>query len=115
MFDIQTYDTGLMSIDWEPAKYKTKAGAAKALYKALCKKCKEVGMDPKSEVWIMNPDEAKAHGYAGYAWHVCWESSPWYDWGCAAFATGKWGHCETYWGFDLGFYDQGDHHVQPLR
>ena len=93
-----------MRIDWMPSKYKTKASAAKALYRALCKKCKEYGMDPDIEVSIRNPQQSKEHGYVT-AWHVTWESAPWHDWGCAVFVNEIWGHCETYWGFDLAFYD----------
>jgi len=26
-------------------------------------------------------------------------------WGVNVFANADWGHCETYWGFDLAFYD----------
>jgi len=93
-----------MKLDWEPSKYKTAAAAAKALYKALCKKSAEYGQDPKWEVWIKSPAESEAHGYVGKTWHVCWESGP-YDWGCELFACGPWGHVETYWGFDAAFYD----------
>jgi len=92
-----------MNVKWNPNKYKTCAGAAKALYKALCDYAAECGMDPKYEVWIKSPEESEAHGYVGKVWHVCWESGP-YDWGCEVFASGKWGHCETYFGFDLAFY-----------
>ena len=92
-----------MKLDWEPSVYKTKAQAAKALYKALCKKCEEYGQDPTWEVWIKNPEESAGDGL-GHTWHVCWESGP-YNWGCYLFAGGKWGHVETYWGFDAAFYD----------
>lgn len=91
-------------LKWDPKAYKTKAGAAKGLYKALCKLCKDYGMDPKYEVWIKSPEESKAHGYGVDGWWVCWESGP-YSWGCSVFANGPWGHCETYWGFDLAFYE----------
>lgn len=93
-----------MKLDWEPNSYETPAAAAKALYAALCKKCEEYGGDPKWEVWIKSPKESEEHGYVGKVWHVCWESGP-YDWACNVFAGGKWGHVETYWGFDLAFYD----------
>lgn len=93
-----------VNIDWNPAAYKTQAGAAKGLYKALCEACKQIGMNPKYEVWIKSPEESEKHGYVGKAWHVTWESGP-YDWGVSVFAHGEWGHCETYWGFDLAFYE----------
>jgi hypothetical protein len=92
-----------MKLDWEPKAFKTSCGAAKALYRALCKKCEQCGGDPAHEVWIKSPEESEAHGYVGKVWHVCWESGP-YNWGCEVFADGPWGHCETYWGFDLAFY-----------
>ena len=93
-----------LNIDWNPAAYKTKAGAAKGLYKALRKACESVGMNPNSEVWIKAPEESLEHGYVGKVWHVSWESGP-YNWGCSVFAHGEWGHCEPYWGFDLAFYE----------
>ena len=96
-------DEGTLSIGWEPSNYATCADAAKALYGALCIASKASGQDPSYEVWIKSPAESKAHGYVGDAWHVCWESGP-YDWGCSVFASGVWGHVETYWGFDLAFY-----------
>tara|TARA_R100000329_G_C7556391_1_gene196686 strand:- start:47 stop:358 length:312 start_codon:yes stop_codon:yes gene_type:complete len=95
---------GWFNLDWNPANYKTKAGAAKGLYKALCDCASKSGMDPKWEVWIKNPKESQAHGFVGEAWHVCWESGP-FDWATNVFASSDWGHCETYWGFDLAFYD----------
>ena len=95
---------GNFNINWNPAKYKTKGGAAKALYKELCRICKLQGADPKWEVWIKSPIESTAHGYVQNAWHVCWESGP-YDWAINVFASADWGHCVTYWGFDLAFYE----------
>lgn len=97
-------EEGNFELRWEPKKYKTQAGAAKALYKALCAQCKALGMDPKHEVWIKSPSESMDHGYVSSAWHVCWESGP-FDWAVSVFAHGEWGHCETYWGFDLAFYE----------
>ena len=97
-------EEGNFTLDWNPKDYRTKAGAAKGLYKAIRKKCKEFGYNPDGEVWIKSPKESLAHGYVGEAWHVSWECGP-FDWGCSVFANGAWGHCETYWGFDLAFYD----------
>lgn len=101
---VETWTGGRFKLDWEPSKYTRKADAAKALYKALCAAAARSGMDPKWEVWIKSPEESEQHGYVGKAWHVCWESGP-HDWAIGVFASGKWGHCETYWGFDLAFYD----------
>ena len=42
-----------LDVDFDPLKYKTKAGAAKALYKALCETAKKFGHDPAWEVDIM--------------------------------------------------------------
>jgi len=101
---IETWAGERLNLRWEPSKYKTKASAAKALYKALCEACRASGMNPHYEVWIKSPEESQQHGYVGKAWHVCWESGP-HDWAIAVFANGPWGHCETYWGFDLAFYE----------
>lgn len=92
------------TLGWNPGAYKTAEGAAKGLYAALRKKAKAYGMNPDAEVWIKSPDESEKHGYVGRQWHVCWESGP-FDWGVSVFASGPWGHCETYWGFDLAFYE----------
>lgn len=82
-------------------EYKTKAGAAKAAYEAICAYVRELGMDPEHEVWIKNPEESREHGYTT-SWHVCWESGP-YQWAIGRFISGPWGFCETHWGFDLIF------------
>jgi hypothetical protein len=92
-----------MKLDWEPSAYKSAAGAAKALYGAICKKAKKEGWDPEGEVWISSPAESLQRGLVGEVWHVCWESGP-HDWACSVFASGQWGHVETYYGFDLAFY-----------
>jgi len=42
-----TWQGETMTLNWNPSKYKTKAGAAKALYKALCAECVNHGQDPK--------------------------------------------------------------------
>ena len=97
-------DEGNFTLRWEPKNFKSKAGAAKALYKELCRLCVAYGANPEHEVWIKSPAESKAHGYVGDAWHVCWESGP-YEWAISVFASSDWGHCETYWGFDLAFYE----------
>ena len=75
MFKIDCMEEGTMFIDWDPAAYKTKAGAAKGLYKALCDWCRKVGMKPEYEVHIKTPEQRKAHGY-GENWHVSFEAGP---------------------------------------
>jgi len=98
--ELQT-EFGPVKIDWDAADYKTAEGAANGLYRALQKTAVSFGYSA-DEVWIKTPEESIAHGYVD-GWHVCWESGP-FDWGCSVFASGVWGHVETYWGFDLAFY-----------
>ena len=89
-------------ISYNPAKYKTKAGAAKGLYKALMSYANKKGLDT-SGLFIKSPDESKlCNGYK--AWWVCWEGFI-YDWaiGASFQVTGKWGYTEPYYGFDLHF------------
>lgn len=105
MFIVKCMEDGDMHLDWDPASYKTKAGAAKALYKALCKWTKEVGMNPDYEVAIWTPKQRKAHGRESN-WAVSLEAGP-YEW--AIFASMqipsdcKWGYVEPYYSFDLEF------------
>ena len=102
---IQT-EVGSMEINFDPKKYKTKAGAAKAFHKALCKFAKEVyGQNPDIEIFIDTPEESQARGY-GRNWRVCWEAGP-YEWAfgtsfqvvntCAGWYT------EPYYSFDVCF------------
>ena len=93
-----------MVLDWNPEKYKTKANAAKGLYKALRKWCEDVGYDPDIEVRIDNPEQNEARGY-GRNWRVCFEAGP-VEWGGHAslqMPNCKWGYCEPYYSFDLCF------------
>ena len=98
---------GAIEIDFDPAKYKSAAGAAKALHKALCKFAAEVyGQNPDIELFIDNPKQSAARGY-GKNWRVCWESGP-LAWGLLASLTCEasdysW-HTEPYYTFDLCFY-----------
>lgn len=94
---------GSLNLDYNPAKYAVVEEAAVAFHKAICALAKKMGYDPDTEIWIKNPAESAAHGYVN-AWHVVWESGP-FEWGCEIFVYGSWGHCETYWGFDLAFYE----------
>ena len=91
--------------DFDFSQFQTTEAAAKAFYEELRKHVKAIGMNPDMETWIKSPDESEAHGYVGRVWHVCWESGPDY-WAVSAFINGPWGHCETYWGFDLCFYEE---------
>lgn len=98
---------GNLKIDFDPAKYKSAAGAAKALHKALCKVSKEVfGQNPDIELFIHNPAQSAAHGF-GNNWRVCWESGP-FEWAISASCECRaddfsW-HTEPYYSFDLCFY-----------
>ena len=86
--------------------------AANAAYLALRLDCAETGQDPSWEVQIYSPDESQKRGYAS-GWHVVWECGP------EGWAVGEsmrmisggvippWGFCETYWGFDLTFLEEG--------
>ena len=69
MLAIDCMEEGTMVIDWNPEKYKTKAGAAKGLYKALCKWCKDVGYNPDIEVRIDSPEQQRLEVTVGFgAW-----------------------------------------------
>lgn len=100
------------------SQYKTAAGAAKALYRALRVAAAMYGLNPRY-VRIYKPSERQ--GDSGDGWWVVWEECP----------TGRWansfcgyyeaklvpgleieGHhdatnwfAEPYWGFDLIFWD----------
>lgn len=60
------------------SKYKTPAGAAKALYKYLLNLANEMGYNGEREVIIRSPAKSKAMGYSE-AWMVSWESGP-FEW-----------------------------------
>ena len=60
------------------SKYKSPAGAAKALYKYLVNLANEMGYDGEREVFICNPKQSKERGYSE-AWMVSWESGP-FEW-----------------------------------
>lgn len=103
---IQT-EVGSIEINFDPAKYKTAAGAAKGLHKALSKLSKEVyGQNPSIEIFIYSPKQTVKHGY-GSCWRVCWESGP-YEWAIPASFEVKnyedgW-YTEPYYSFDLCFF-----------
>jgi len=105
-----TYEEGTtirkIELDFDASKYKTKAGAAKAFYKALCKLAKEVyDHDPAYEVHLTSPKETAELGY-GNCWRVGWEAGP-YQWAySASFQVcnheAGW-FTEPYYSFDLCF------------
>jgi hypothetical protein len=97
---------GSIELDFEPGSYKTPAGAAKALYRALIKLNMEWGASEasaKKEVALFSPEESSARGY-GEFWRVMWESGP-YEWAIGAsfdIRSDGW-FTEPYYSFDLGF------------
>jgi len=95
------YDT----IDFDPKKYKTCAGAAKALFKALCKRAADEGQKPEMEVAIWTPEENFERS-GTKAWRVSWEAGP-FEWaiGASFEITGPWGYAEPYYSFDLEFVE----------
>ena len=101
-------EVGPIEIDFDPKKYKTKAGAAKALYKALCKLSKDFGQNPDYEVQLYSPEQSKERGYTS-GWQVVWESGP-FEWAITAsfyvqnYSNGGW-YTEPYYSFDLCFTD----------
>tara|TARA_R110000796_G_scaffold1721_1_gene7096 strand:- start:748 stop:1062 length:315 start_codon:yes stop_codon:yes gene_type:complete len=95
-------DYGEIEIDFDPAKYKTPAGAAKALYKVLSKINKEYGLKD-TEIMLMNPERAEQYS-GSKAWAVVWEAGP-YEWALGAyFPNARGWSAEPYYSFDLHFY-----------
>jgi len=60
-------------------KYKTAAGAAKALHKHICELAVKMGQKPEIEVTLFTPEKGEKMGY-GKSWRVMWEAGP-YQWG----------------------------------
>ena len=95
---------------FESSKYKSKAGAAKAFHKVICKLAKDIfGHNPDIEVALMTPDRSQECGY-GKQWRVMWEAGP-YEWAIGVSMSNS-GNCykqgwftEPYYSFDLGFCD----------
>ena len=86
-------------------KYKSKAGAAKAVYRVLRKICTQAGMDPNCEVGISPPKWNEEQGYSK-AWSVSFEAGD-YDWAIPTsfVLSGKNWYTEPYHGFDLFFHE----------
>ena len=102
---INCWEEGSMVLDWDPKAYKTKAGAAKSLYKALCKWCEDIGMDPKTECHIWTPKQQQARGYYKQ-WTVSLEAGP-FEWAVHAsmvIENTDW-YVEPYYSFDLQFVE----------
>jgi hypothetical protein len=97
------YDGGHIRFNYDPSQYKSAAGNAKALYKAVCQMAADFGQNPEIEVLIQTPEQAEKKGY-GKMWRVCWEAGP-YEWGIEASGQirGQWGYAEPYHSFDVSF------------
>lgn len=95
---------------FEPTKYKTAAGMAKALHKAISELCVEWGAKPEIETFIRSPQESRLKGGPN-AWHVSWEGGP-YQWAVLLsmseqmFANRK-VLAEPQYSFDLCFFQEG--------
>ena len=95
-------------------KFKTPAGAAKALYRAVREASEAIGQKPDIEVSLMTPERSAQLGY-GKAWRVMWEAGT-DEWGIKAsmgnfgVIAAKWDRSKTDWymephhSFDVGFY-----------
>lgn len=101
------------------SKYKTPAGAAKALYNYLRPICESWGQNPDIELNLLTPAMSESLGY-GKEWRVMWEAGP-YEWGVYLSLGGNWSegnysstgsiigwendnwYMEPYWSFDVGF------------
>jgi hypothetical protein len=70
--EIQT-EVGPLGLDFDASKFKTKAGAAKALYKVLCKFSKDIGQNPDIEVQLYTPEQSKERGCTS-GWRIQWEA-----------------------------------------
>ena len=102
---INCWEEGSMVLDWDPKAYKTKAGAAKSLYKALRKWCEQVGLNPDIECNIWTPEKREKHGSNyGKHWAVSLEAGP-FEWAVHAsmvIDNPHW-YVEPYYSFDLQF------------
>lgn len=98
---------GPMQIDFDPSKYKTAAGAAKAFHKVLTDLAKSIGCSPEY-VYLWNPKETAERREHSNSWCVCWDE------GCFEWAVGtsdeinhERGFCDwyaqPYYSFDMCF------------
>lgn len=99
----------VIEIDFDPSQYTTKAGAAKALHKALSALAKASGQNPKIEVILQTPEQAKL-SIGSEFWRVIWEAGP-YEWAIGASMQchnmsrdGGW-FTEPHYSFDLCFVE----------
>ena len=94
---------------FNPKQYKTAAGAAKALYRSVCKLAAEYGQNPAIEVTLQDPATSAEFG-TGRGWRVIWEAGP-YEWAIMLsmsdemFVQRGW-LAEPYYSFDLVFHEE---------
>jgi len=103
MIKIHTEEYGDLEVDFDPSKYKTKAGAAKAFHAALTKLATGPFGHAPTELALFTPAQSEEMGY-GRFWHVMWEAGPW-SWAINTFVEGPWGYCEPYYSFSVQFTD----------
>ena len=99
------YSRGSITLDVDLGKYTTKAGACKALHKALVAFAESYGWQG-SGVMLVRPEdnELVAHDYIA-GWGICWEDGP-YEWAIGIDgASGPWGYDEPGYSFSLAFAD----------
>lgn len=103
---IDCLEEGTMVLDWDPKAYKTQAGAAKSLYKALCKWCKDVGLNPDIECNLWTPEQREKQNF-GKQWAVSLEAGPfeWAIYASQAIDNPHW-FVEPYYSFDLDFIER---------
>lgn len=90
-----------MKINFDPSKYTSREGAAKAMHKAL-QEFAEKYSGYSDNVYLWAPDVAETSMTGYKAWTICWEEGP-FEWSISTEVSGPWGYCEPYNGFILTF------------
>lgn len=96
---VKTLDGLQIDFNFDPSKYKTAGGAAKAFHRAVREVAKSYDQNPDIEVQIWKPGQD-----GNRAWRVAWEAGP-FEWAIAAseHMRGEWGYTEPHYSFDLCF------------
>ena len=110
MSDVKMYSeefeySRFITLDADLEKYSTKAGACKALHRALRAFAEDLGADPNG-VMLVRPEDNDlvAHNWIP-GWGICWEDGP-YEWAIGIDgASGPWGYVEPGYSFSLAFAD----------
>lgn len=99
---------GPLELDFDPSKYKSASGAAKAFHKALTELAESIGLCAEY-VHLWNPEKAsKMRGTDG--WCVCWDEGC-FEWsyGTASDINDQRGfanwYAEPYYSFDICFHN----------